>query len=157
MMNFKTKTLLGAALALALMPFLLLPSGCKSGKLETGGAYAPGVEVVTDGRTNVVATAAPDRSLFVIDSAFELAYSAVDTAFSIEKTNRQLLWSISPDIKHTLDRIRPQAAEAVRTYTRAREQYLQNPIPANLSLLETTLRQLQNLASAAQMALPKQN
>lgn len=147
-----TGMLLLSALALSLGSI-----GCKTGQLETGGAYAPGVEVVADGRTNVVATAAPDRALFVIDSAFELAYSAVDTAFSLEKTNRQLLWSISPDIKHTLDRIRPQAADAVRTYTRAREQYLQNPTPANLSLLETTLRQLQNLASAAQMALPKQN
>lgn len=139
-----------------------LCAGCKSsGRLEQGGAYAPGsYQIATNDSggavTNFVATAAPDRALFVIDSAFDLAYSTFTTVTDIERRNRQWLWSVSPDIKHSLDKIRPQASEAAKRFSMARETYLKNPTPGGLTELQTILSQFQNLAASAQAALPQQ-
>jgi hypothetical protein len=129
--------------------------GCKNPQLETGGAYAPGQIVVENGTTNVVATFAPDRAFYIVDASFELAYSAVDAVFVFERQNRQALWNLSPEIKRTLDKIRPEAAEVVRKYTQARAAYVANPTPAGLSSLETILGQLQSLSSAATAVLPQ--
>lgn len=129
-------------------------SGCAS-KLASGGAYAPTREVISNGQTNIVATAAPDKGFFVADAAFDLAYSAVDAAFNFEKNNRLLLWQISPEIKHTLDKLRPQAFNAVQQYALARDAYMANPTPAGLDGLKTALGKMQQLSSAAQAVLPK--
>lgn len=152
-LNFKFVLLVLAATALLVTPL----TGCKSNKLEPGGAYAPSTPVVTDGVTNWVATAAPDPIFYSTDVAFDFAYTIVDTAFKFEKDNRQLLWSLSPEIKQTLDKLRPQAAAVVTAYTTARAKYLQNPTPAGLSQLSTLLSQIQNLSAAAQAALPASN
>lgn len=129
--------------------------GCAS-RLESGGAYAPTKEVIENGQTNIVATAAPDKGFFVVDASFDLAYSAVDAAFNFEKNNRLLLWRLSPEIKHTLDKIRPQAFNAVQIYGTARDAYLANPTPAGLDALKTALGKMQQISAAAQAALPKE-
>lgn len=144
-----------AVLTFAITALCLAPlTGCKSNKLAAGGAYAPANPVVTDGATNWVATAAPDPVFYSTDLAFDFAYTLVDTAFTFEKNNRQLLWSLSPEIKQTLDKLRPQAAAVVNAYTAARKRYIANPTPAGLSQLTTLLSQIQNLSAAAQAALP---
>lgn len=117
------------------------PIGCKS-TLEEGGAYAPVGQ-------------APDKAFFATDAAFDLAYSAVDAAFNFEKANRQLLWQISPDIKHSLDKLRPQALLIAREYTTARKAYLSNPTPAGLTTLQTILGRMQQTSTAIQAVLPK--
>lgn len=134
------------ALQLVVLSFLLL--ACKS-TLQPGGAYAP-----VDAQGN--ALVAPDMSLFVVDSAYQLAYQATDTVFTAEKNNRDLLWKVSPNIKHTLDIIRPQAVKANADYLAARAVYLANPTPANLTGLKAILAKVQQLAITAQSALPKQ-
>lgn len=118
-------------------------SGCKSGTLETGGAYAP-----TNTLGQVVI--APDIAFFQVDAAFDLAYSAFDAAFKFEKDNRPLLWQISPDIKHSLDVIRPDAVGVVQAYAVARKAYLASPTPAGLDTLRTWLSKAQQLANMAQ-------
>lgn len=117
------------------------PIGCAS-KLETGGAYAPTGQ-------------APDKAFFVADAAYDLAYGAMDGAFKFEKQNRALLWQISPQIKHTLDKLRPQALVVAREYTAARRAYLANPTASGLSTLQTVLNRLQQVSAAATAALPK--
>lgn len=127
------------ALLLLAMP---LAFGCKS-TLESGGAYAP------------VGQSA-DMPLFVADSAYQLAYTALDTVFTVEQQNRDLLWKVSPTIKHTLDSIRPQAVTVNSDYLKARTTYIANPTPANLSGVQVVLAKIQQLAITAQSVLPKQ-
>lgn len=129
-------------------------TGCAS-KLQSGGAYAPTKTVIENGQTNIVATAAPDKAFFVADAAFDLAYSAVDAAFNFERNNRLLLWRISPEIKHTLDKIRPQAFNAAQTYALARDGYMANPTPAGLDGVRNALGKMQQISAAAQAVLPK--
>src|SRR5258707_8090524 len=105
----KTLKLTIIGLALCVSAFLIL--GCNKSTLEPGGAYA---------QTNQV----PDLVFFQIDSAFDLAYSAIDAAFLFEFQNRPMLWTISPNIKHTLDSIRPQAVAARDKYLAARTIYI---------------------------------
>ena len=133
--------------SLILAASLCLFSGCTSPKLEAGGAYA------TSG-TNVVANTV-DYGFFVADSAFDLAYSAIDAAFKFERDNRAMLWAVSPNIKHTLDGIRPQASAAAATYAEARKHYLFAPSSAGLTELQTALAAVQRIESAVQSALPK--
>lgn len=113
--------------------------GCKS-TLEPGGAYAP---------TN----AAPDKAFYVADGAFMVAAGTLDTVFRFERDNRAALWKLSPNIKHTLDKIRPEAATAVVAYKAAREQYEKQPTPVGLDLLNTVLSKLSALSSAAAAAV----
>jgi len=129
-------------------------SGCKSGKLELGGSYRPST---TNAAGQVVDAAAPDYGFFVVDLAFSTAYSAVDAAFTFEKNNRELLWRVSPEIKYTLDKIRPVAWSTVQKYSRARRVYLASPTPAGLSTLQSLLVNIEKLAASAQAALPKGN
>jgi hypothetical protein len=126
----------------ALLPVLF---GCASGnaRLETGGAYA---------RTNN----APDYAFYAIEVSYDLALSSFKTASRLEIDNRQLFWNLSPDIKHTLDVIRPQALAADRAYSKARAVYISNPTPAGLSGLQTLLGQFQQLAAAAVSSIPKE-
>ena len=126
--------------------------GCKSGKLEGGGAYAPSTT-----NSAGIAVAQPDYKFFICDLAFSTAYSAVDAALTFEKNNRKLLWGVSPEIKHTLDKIRPVAWSAVQKYSRARRVYLTSPTPAGLSTLQNLLSEIQKIAASAQAALPKGN
>jgi hypothetical protein len=124
-----------------------LGSSCKNSRLEVGGAYAP----VTGSTTN----AAANLAFFQADSAYDLAYSAIDAAFKFEKENRAMLWKISPGIKHALDKIRPEAVNINRKYLAARAAYMAYPTPAGLGDLQTMLGQLQQLSAAAVAVLPK--
>jgi hypothetical protein len=130
---------------------LLCGSSCK-GKLEPGGAYSP-VTTNADGTLNF--TQAPDIGLFVADSGFDLAYSGMETAFKIERDNRALLWKVSPQIKHTLDQIRPKAVDGKLKYAQARAAYIANPVPANLDALNTILAEVKALTAAATAVLPQ--
>lgn len=138
-------------ISLGLAALIFVPA-CST-PLETGGAYAP---ATTNAAGEVTALAAPDKTFYAIEASFALAYDACQTVFKFERDNRLVLWQISPEIKHTLDRIRPQALDAVRRYGLARTAYKANPIPANLSGLQTVLAQLQALSAAAAAALPTQ-
>lgn len=144
----KTKLLLCAT---ALLGFTLLcTEGCKK-TLEVGGAYAPSV-VSTNPVTGVVTTNivnAPDLAFYQIDSGFLAAYASVDAIFSWERDNRAFLWTVSPNIKHTLDQARPTAAALVKNYGVARQAYKANPTPAGLDLLKTILSKLQAIQAAA--------
>lgn len=144
------------ALAGAGLLVLGLASGCAT-KLAEGGAYAPAqITVVTNAdstlSTNVVQLAAPDFAFYTVDSSFELAYNITQTCFKIERDNRALLWKISPQIKHTLDTIRPTAVDVVKRYGAARTAYMLNPTPAGLGALQNLLSRAQNVASAVQAA-----
>lgn len=130
-------------LALALMVSgvsLLGPTGCQTGKLEPGGPYAP---------TNQMA----DLGLFRADSAYLLAYNALDTVFKIEQDNRKFLWGLSPDIKKTLDSIRPQAVLVRNEYAAAREAYLKAPTAEGLTTLQSVLGRIQQLVNAAEAVI----
>ena len=136
---------------------MLAPIGCaNTKKLEPGGAYAPAITTVDNGVTNTVAIAAPDKGFYAVDAAFDLVYSTVDAAFTFERDNRLLLWKISPEIKHQLDVIRPQAAEALQKWALARDAYMRNPTPAGLTTLQTVLGQMRQISQAAQAVLPKE-
>jgi hypothetical protein len=73
--------------------------------------------------------------------------------FRFERDNRDNLWKLSPDIKHTLDKIRPDAAQAVQTYAAARKAYIANPTPTGLSMLNTILAKVQQVSAAAAAAV----
>ena len=129
------------ALALLLPGVSLLgPTGCKTARLEVGGPYAP---------TN----SAPDVALFQVDSAYLLAYNTLDTAFTIERDNRLMLWDLSPDIKKTLDKIRPEAVRVRNDFHTARAAYIKAPTSAGMTVLEQILASVQKLASAAQAVI----
>ena len=106
-------------------------------KLAAGGAYAQSE------------TAAAMPELFVTDASFDLAYQALDTAFKYERDNRQLLWQLSPDIKKRMDALRTEANRVATDYAVARQTYLAQPTPVNLSNLNTVLRKLQQANTAA--------
>lgn len=135
-------------LGLAVLGVLCMAASCKQARLEPGGAYAP-VDA------NGAATVQPDLAFYQADAAFDLAYSTVDAAFKFENDNRVLLWKVSPQIKHTLDQIRPQASSVVLEWAKARQTYLANPVPANLTPLQAILAKIQQLAVTAQSVIPK--
>lgn len=148
--------LLVFATAIILVPAALV-TGCKS-TLAPGGSYAPGSFVVSTDpsgvtTTNFVADAIADKGFFAVDSSYDLAYSILDAAFVFEKENRLALWQLTPQIKHTLDSIRPKAWDANMRYAAARKAYQLNPTPGGLTTLQTILAELQNLTNAAQAAV----
>lgn len=149
--NNKTSEQVGAAktpqgtlpLTVLLLGALLLTSpACNSTRLEKGGAYAP---IAAEGQTQIKA----DIAFFRVETAFDFAYSAIDAAFKFEADNEKLLWQISPNIKHSLDKIRPEAVKARNAYAVARTAYLANPTPAGLSKLEEALQQTRQLSDTA--------
>ena len=145
------------SIASLLLGLLLISSGCAT-KLAPGGAYAPGITTITtdangNAVTNFTATAATDKAFYIADASYDLAYSTIDAAFTFEKENRDALWKISPEIKHTLDSIRPQAWLVNMQWAAARKAYVANPTPPGLSSLQTFLSQIQNLSTAAQAAI----
>lgn len=142
----KITTLKTISLWIGLVSLSLLLYGCKA-TLEPGGAYAPV-------GTNGVAAVAADVGFFEVDSAFDLADSAVLAVMKFERDNRAMLWKASAQIKHTLDGIRPQIVAAEVDYAKARQVYMANPTPANLSGLQEILSKAQSLLAAAQAALP---
>lgn len=138
---------IGLALMLVIGEFLFM--GCQH-KLELGGAYAPGYYTTnTDGTlsTNFTASAQADVLLFGLDAAYKFAYSTVNNAFTYERSNEAALWKLSPDIKHTLDDLRPKAKSVRLDWAKARAAYLDNPSPANLSALQSVVAKVQSFAN----------
>jgi hypothetical protein len=138
--------------ALSLMTLGLIGTGCHRATLQPGGAYSPGT---TNDAGIFIPTQMPDITFYQIDAAFDLAYSTVDAAFKFERDNRLLLWKVSPQIKHTLDTIRPKAQDISVRYLLARSVYLMSPTPAGLTKLQSILSEISNIAVAATAALPK--
>lgn len=118
------------------------PTGCHTTRLEQGGAYA---------LTNTV----PDMQFFVVESTYDIAYSSVLAVMKFERDNRLMLWNISPQIKHTLDGIRPKVVEADKAYVAARASYILNPTPVGLTPLNESLQKMQQLLATAQAVIPK--
>jgi hypothetical protein len=126
-------------------------TGCKA-TLQPGGAYSP---TVTNATTGVVtATQLPDMEFYNVDAAYLLARSTINAVFQFERDNRAAMWKISPNIKHTLDSIRPQAVKADSEYHRLRAVYMANPVPSGLDQLQTILARISQLATTAAAALP---
>lgn len=138
-MTMKLKLLF--AFVILLVIAALCP-GCAGG-LETGGAYAQ-------------ANTAPDKALFTADLTFKTLHAQLTAVFDFERDNRLLCWQISPEIKHSLDRLRPKASAIVKEYAQARAAYLKAPAPANLTSLQGVLAELSRLnATAATVLNPK--
>jgi len=91
--------------------------------------------------------------LYLADSAFGLAYKTLDTAFTTERNNRAYFWNLSPEIKHTLDKLRPQAQQAADDYLAGRAAYIANPTPAGLTGLQAILAKAQQLVFAVNAAI----
>jgi len=142
-----------SALALALVVTTI---SCAH-KLAPGGAYS-GSTITTNAAGTVTTNQLfqGDYAYYVVEAAFALAYDSMDAAFKFERDNRAALWKVSPSVKHTLDTLRPQADSVVVTYTAAREAYEANPVPVNLTAMQTALAKIQQLSAAAVAALPKQ-
>jgi hypothetical protein len=146
----------GALIICAGLSALLVGCG-GSARLQLGGAYAPATfQTVTNDAgnvsTNTFISQQPDFVLYAADATFDFAYSSMEAAFKIERDNRLFLWKISPDIKHSLDSIRPQASLAVKAYTSARADYIAHPTPANAAAMQSFLSEVSRLASAASAA-----
>lgn len=149
----KFKRSVGSLLVLCSLAMLpIAETGCNKSTLEPGGAYSPTSTNVVTGE--VTATQAPDKEFFIADAAFYTAYSVIDAAFTFERDNRATLWQLDPNVKKTLDKIRPQAVTGKNTYLDARKAYLANPTPAGLSTLQTALGRLQQLQSAVSAVIP---
>jgi len=132
---------------------LALALGCSSARLESGGAYAP---AVTAAATNGVGqVAAPDIEFYNVDALYQFAWHAANAAFDFEYQNRMALFSISPEVKRELDKIRPLAVKANREYLAARTGYLQNPTPAGLDTLGTLEAKLMQISQAAGALMPQ--
>ena len=140
-----------AIVLLCVLPiFILCWEGCAH-KMELGGAYRP---ATTNAAGILLDTTTPDYGFFVVDLAFSTAYSAVDAVLTFELNNRDMLWAVSPDIKHNLDAIRPVAWDITVRYAKARKQYLQNPLPAGLTTMQQILGEIQRVAGIAARSVP---
>lgn len=134
-------------LAITILVSVALCGGCKTA-LAPGGAYS-----TTD--TNGVPTMTPDVAFYVADAAYQIAYNTLDAVFTFERNNRLYLWGVSPKIKQTLDSIRPQAVQVNADYLRARAAYMLNPIPTNLTTIQSILAHIQQLMATAIAVIPK--
>lgn len=117
-------------------------ASCNQARLEPGGFYA---------QTNTV----PDLTFYQVDATYDFTSYALIAAFSFEKQNRDALWKINPNIKHTLDQLRPQFVEYGRQYLKARDAYKAMPVPANLTVMQQVLAKMQQLAASANAVIPK--
>lgn len=149
-------------LAWAMLALGIFATGCASNRLEPGGAYDPVTTTIATNLsgqviTNTAVLYEPDIVFFQIDSAFDIAYSAVDGAFKFERDNRLLLWKISPDVKHSLDKARPVVLQVAREYAVARKAYQASPTPAGLSTLQLSLSKMQSVSASAQAVIADVN
>jgi len=127
-------------IAVMMLTLAYTPVACKSPQLASGGVYAPAGQVA-------------DLQLYQADVAYALAFGTIDSVFKFERDNRLVLWKLSPKIKRTLDDIRPQAWAANQRWAIARQAYITQPIPANMTALQTVIAKAQQLATTAQAAL----
>lgn len=133
----KLVSIIGMALMLA-----VTFTGCKTPNLEPGGAYNPQPGII-----------APEKSLFVADAGYQLAYTAIDEVFKYERNNRAQLAAISPAIKPALDKLRDEAWDINVRWAKARQAYKLNPTPANLTTFQNVLSEIQRLVPVVQTQL----
>jgi hypothetical protein len=150
MKNFKTAAALLIVTAISLAAF----TACKTPKLAAGGAYTSPITNTVG--TNIVITSQSDLALYTADASFDLAYTTINSVFLIERNNRDYFWKLSPQIKRTVDKIRPIAQQVVNDYSAARTAYLANTTPAGLSGIQAILAKLQQLVFAATAAVGQQ-
>lgn len=122
---------------------LSLSAGCKGGpNLELGGAYAP----ATNNAAGVlVASAPPEKILFLVDASYRFAYDAVDEVLLAERNNRAQFRAVSPKIKAALDKVRPVVVDIDHRWALARAAYQNSPTPENLTSIRGILQEMQNL------------
>ena len=144
-----TKIIKSWYLSFALACAFSILSGCK-GTLQPGGAYNP----TTTNAVGVVSSV-PDKPFLAVEAAFDLAYSALDAAFTTERNNRAMFWALSPDIKHTLDTIRPRAVIARNSYIKARDLYVSVRSSVAFDELKKALAHMQDISKSAQSVIPK--
>jgi hypothetical protein len=141
------------SLLLLSLGLMLWPgASCNQARLEPGGFYAPGA---TNSAGVFVPNTQPDLVFYQVDAAYDFASYTMIAAFSFEKENRAALWKINPNIKHTLDQLRPQFVEYARQYLKARDAYKSMPVPANLTVMQQVLAKVQQLAAVANTVIPK--
>ena len=136
-------------LSLILLAALLSLSACKSPQLQPGGVYSP-----TNSVGQVVYN---DIGLALADAAYKLAYETVGAVLKFEQDNEVVIWAISPDIKHALDKVRVTGNDINLRWANARKIYRLNPTPAGLSTLQTILAEVQRLVPVAQQQLATVN
>lgn len=151
--NTKHQRVLPCFLALALLaPLLTLPvafTGCKAPRLEAGGVYAP-----TNATGQVVYN---DLGLPLADASYKFAYETTLAVFAFERDNRAAIWAISPDVKHALDKARPQVVAIDLRWAQARHLYRAHPTPAGLTTLQTILAEINRLVPIVQAQLAPMN
>jgi hypothetical protein len=91
--------------------------------------------------------------LLVADNLYRVSYTTLDLLFTFERDNRAALWSLNPNIKRGLDKVRNEAWEINVQWATARALYKANPTPDNLGALETILAKIQQLVPVAQTIL----
>jgi hypothetical protein len=154
----KWKYQIGLFTAVMMSVGTLAWSGCNKSTLAPGGAYAPATFVTNaDGTVTTTQTVMSDMAFYITEASFLLAASTIDTAFRFEAENEMMLWRISPEIKHTMDKIRPDATQAVMAYKAARNEYKKHPTPTGLDLLQTLLSKVQQVATSAAAAVQNIN
>lgn len=127
---------------IGLLAMLAAFTGCHSVQLESGGAYNPSPT-----------TLAPEQALYVSDAAYKLSYDAVDAVLLFERNNRAQLQAVSTKIKTALDGIRPTVVDIDHRWALARQVYKANPTPANLTVVQNILAEIQRLVPVAQSQL----
>lgn len=127
----KNKIILIALLAVP----LLFVGGCKA-TLEPGGAYAPVAGI-------------SDMPLCIADSSYKLVTQVLDAAFLYERKNQAALWAISPQIKHKMDELRVYNIQYQKDWAVARQAYLANKTPQNLTTMQGVVAKLQQLSAVA--------
>lgn len=146
-----TKRILVGVFFAALFTVLACLTACKTTalKLESGGKYTYSVTNAADGKVVEI----KDSALWSADQTFDIAYNAVDVVFATEEKNEAFFWSISHDIKHTVDDVRVVATKVVKDYAAARTAYEANRTQANLTSLQSYVDKMQQLVITAQAAL----
>lgn len=128
----------------ALFVWAITP-GCKTPKLEDGGAYA---------QTNAVGEVTyRDSTLFVADSAYKFAYDSIQAVMRFERDNRVELWKVSPQIKKGLDVARPKVVDIEKRWAVARRSYRMNPTPEGLTNIQAILAEMQRILPIVQAQL----
>lgn len=132
------------AIGLALAVSVILP-GCKTPTLEPGGLYNP---------TNAIGQVLYNNTGFALaDTTYRLTYETALAVFAYERNNRKVIWDLSPQVKKSLDRIRPTVVDIDHRWAMARKAYRANPTPAGLSTLQSILDEIQKLLPIIQQQL----
>lgn len=117
--------------------------------LEAGGVYAP-VNTNLDGTITIQR----DTPLALADSSFMFYYDTINRVFHFERDNRAQLWKVSPEIKHSLDAIRPGCLAAKDGYLQARETYIASGGATNeWNTLQGALQNLKTYSVVVQEAI----